>query len=104
MTSFGQIAKPAALFVAAAAFMSVPGTARAETGWLWFDSVFTAPRAAPASTNRQPVQAPKRTRIVRPVVAPAPAPRPILVSTAASEARPNCFWCGRPVYVSGLSF
>jgi hypothetical protein len=105
MTAFGRIVRPATLMVAAAAFMSVSGTARAETGWLWFDSVFAVPRAAPSSINRQPLQQPvKRTKIVRPVIAPAPAPRPILVSATASEVRPNCFWCGRPVYVSGLSF
>lgn len=103
MPAFGQIAKPAALIVAAATLMGLPGTARAETGWLWFDSVFATPRAAPASTNRQPVAPVKRTKLARPFVAPAPAPRPILVSTV-SDAKPNCFWCGRPVYVSGLSF
>lgn len=101
MTAFRRIARPATLMVAVAAFMSLSGAARAETGWLWFDSVFAVPRAAPASINRQPVQPIRRTRVVR-TVAPAPAPQPILVS--ASEARPNCFWCGRPVYVSGLSF
>jgi len=101
MTTFRQFVKPATLMLALAGFMSVSGAARAETGWLWFDSVFAVPRAALAPVNRpQPV---KRARIVR-LVAPAPAPQPIVVSAAASEARPNCFWCGRPVYVSGLSF
>jgi hypothetical protein len=78
----------------------VSGTAQAGTGWLWFDSVFAAPSsAATAPANRQPV---RHARVVR-AVAPAPAPQPILVS-AVTEARPSCFWCGRPVYVSGLSF
>lgn len=103
MPAFGQIAKPAALIVAAATFLSVPGTARAETGWLWFDSVFAAPRVAPAPTGWRPAHAVRPARIARPAVTPAPTPKPILVS-AASDARPNCFWCGRPVYVSGLSF
>ncbi|WP_156949004.1 hypothetical protein [Bradyrhizobium sp. WSM1417] len=103
MPAFGKIAKPAALIVVAATFLSLSGTARAETGWLWFDSVFAAPRAAPVSTGWRPVHAIKRAKIARPAVTQAPTPKPILVS-AASDARPNCFWCGRPVYVSGLSF
>lgn len=105
MTAFGQIAKPAVLIVAAATFLGSAPQARAETGWLWFDSVFAVPRLAPASTKRQPWSPVRRMRIVRPdlVPAPAPTPRPILVSTV-SDVRPNCFWCGRPVYVSGLSF
>jgi hypothetical protein len=104
MIAFRRIARPATLMVAAAMLLGVSGTARAETGWLWFDSVFAVPRAAPASIHRQPVQAVKRTRIVR-ATTPAPvAPRPILVSTTMPDVRPNCFWCGRPVYVSGLSF
>jgi hypothetical protein len=45
----------------------------------------------------------RHARVVRAVAPVAPAPQPILVS-AATEARPSCFWCGRPVFVSGLSF
>lgn len=98
MRAFERIPKPAALVVIAATLLSISGPARAETGWLWFDSVFAAPRVAAASTVWKPI---RRARIARPAV--APEPRPILVS-AASDVKPNCFWCGRPVYVSGLSF
>jgi hypothetical protein len=100
MTAFGQFAKPAALVVAVASFMCLSGTAQAETGWLWFDSIFAAPHAAPGPIIRQPV---KRMKVVRPAAA-APAPRPILVSVAAPEQNSSCFWCTRPVFISGLSF
>jgi len=103
MPAFGQIAKSSALIFAAATILGFSSAARAETGWLWFDSVFAAPHAAPASTSRQLVAPIKRTKLVHPIAAHAPAPRLISVS-AAPDARPDCFWCGRPVYVAGLSF
>lgn len=101
MIAFRRIAKPAALLIALASMSAFSGTARAETGWLWFDSVFASPAAAPASVVARPPV--KRTKVVRPVAA-APASRPILVSSAVPEVRPACFWCGRPVFISGLSF
>jgi hypothetical protein len=101
MIAFRHIAKPAALLAVLLSVSAFPGTARAETGWLWFDSVFASPAATPASAAvRPPV---KRSKVVRPVAA-APAPRPMLVSSAVPEGRPACFWCGRPVFISGLSF
>jgi len=100
MIAFRRIGKPAMLLAVLASVSSFSGTARAETGWLWFDSVFSAPSAAPASAVRAPV---KRVKVVRPVAA-VPASRPILVSSATPEVRSSCFWCGRPVFVSGLSF
>jgi hypothetical protein len=100
MIAFRRIAKPAAFLAVLVSMGSFSGAARAETGWLWFDSVFASP-AAPASVAARPPV--KRPKVVRPV-AMAPAPRPILVSSATPEVRPACFWCGRPVFISGLSF
>src|SRR5438105_9825860 len=99
MTSVGQIAKPTALFLALVSMTCLSGVARAETGWLWFDSVLAAPttRAAPAHHYVQRAK-PARTTTVTPVA------KPILVSAVASQPRSYCFWCNRPVYVSGLSF
>jgi hypothetical protein len=34
----------------------------------------------------------------------APPAKPILVSVVAPQPKSDCFWCNRPVYVSGLSF
>jgi hypothetical protein len=100
MIAFGRIAKPAAVLAVLVSMGSFSGAARAETGWLWFDSVFASPAAASAVAARPPM---KRAKVVRPVAA-APASRTILVSSATPEVRPACFWCGRPVFISGLSF
>jgi hypothetical protein len=101
MIAFRRVAKPAALLAIVVSMGAFSGTARAETGWLWFDSVFTSPAAPSASVAARPPM--KRAKVVRPV-AVAPAQRPILVSSATPEVRPACFWCGRPVFISGLSF
>lgn len=99
MTVRNQVAKPAALFLLLAAATCVSGPARAETGWLWFDSVFAAPTAAPASVP--PFF--RRSKPAR-VTTVAPVAKPILVSAVSPRLKSDCFWCNRPVYVSGLSF
>jgi hypothetical protein len=82
-----------ALLLAATATAAFSGAAQAESGWLWYDSVFAAPAVAPQQSV--PV------RRARPAQVSA-APRPMQVSSAASS--PDCFWCNRRVYISGLSF
>lgn len=100
MIALSRFAKPAALLSVLVSVSAFSAPARAETGWLWFDSVFASPAAAPAPVAvRPPV---KRVRVVHPAV--VPASRPILVSSAVPEPRSGCFWCGRPVFISGLSF
>jgi hypothetical protein len=84
-----------ALLLAASATAAFSGAAQAESGWLWYDSVFAAPAAAPQQSV--PV---RRARSAQAPV--APASRPMQVSSAASS--PDCFWCNRRVYISGLSF
>jgi hypothetical protein len=85
-----------ALLLAATATAAFSGAAQAESGWLWYDSVFAAPAAAPQQSV--PV---RRARSAQ-VSSVAPASRPMQVSSAASS--PDCFWCNRRVYISGLSF
>ena len=99
MTVLDQLAKPAALFLVLISMTCVAGPVRAETGWLWFDSVFAAPTVAPAP-GRPFFQRSKPVRLTN----VAPVAKPILVSAAAPRLRSDCFWCNRPVYVSGLSF
>jgi hypothetical protein len=90
MTALHQIAKPAALFLVLASMTCVSGSARAETGWLWFDSAFATP-------THHYVQRARPARV-------SSVAKPILVSAVAPQPRSDCFWCNRPVYVSGLSF
>lgn len=83
-----------------ASSMALSGVAQAETGWLWYDSVFAAPAKVSAPVQSAPV---RRARIARSaVIAPASIPVPIRVSAASSNS--DCFWCSRRVYISGLSF
>jgi hypothetical protein len=98
MTAFKLIARPAALVLGLVAMTCVSASsARAEGGYLWYESALAAPANALVSMYRH-VRHPKVVR-----VAPAPAtPQPILVS--AAEPRSDCFWCNRRVFVSGLSF
>jgi hypothetical protein len=97
MTVLNQLAKPAALFLLFASMTCVSGPARAETGWLWFDSVFAAPTVAPVPPL---LRRPKPAR----VATMTPGTKPILVSAVSPRLKSDCFWCNRPVYVSGLSF
>lgn len=76
---------------------SLSGAAHAQTGWLWYDSVFAAPLTAqPSRVQSVPV---KRNHATRSAVV---APTPIRVSAVASNS--DCFWCNRRIYISGLSF
>lgn len=106
--AFKRTIKPAAALIALATVFA-SGAARADSGWLWLDSVFAlpqnaAPQATPGPQSAAPVRhVARRSHPVRSVAATT-APRPILVSSVASESRSSCFWCNRPVYVSGLSF
>jgi hypothetical protein len=86
-----------ALVLVASSMAAVPGSAQAETGWLWYDSVFAAPTAAPTAIPA------RRARPFQ-VAAIAPAARPVQVSAVAPSSSSDCFWCNRRVYISGLSF
>jgi len=99
MTVLNQLAKPAALFLLFTSMTCVSEPARAETGWLWFDSVFAAPSIAPAPA--QPYV--HRSKQIR-VATVAAVTKPDLVSAVSPRLKSDCFWCNRPVYVSGLSF
>lgn len=98
MTAHKKTTKLVCAFLLIVASASISGAAQAETGWLWYDSVFSAPvtQAPPARVN--PV---RRARPVQISTSPAPIQRPIQVSAAQNE---SCFWCNRRVFISGLSF
>jgi hypothetical protein len=87
-----------ASLLVSASLTFVAGAAQAETGWLWYDSVFAAPTAAPRPARLHVVRRAKPVSIVAPVA------KPIFVSAVVPAQSESCFWCNRPMYISGLSF
>jgi hypothetical protein len=90
------------LLIAAAAVTFSQG-ARAETGFLWLDSAFAIPAGqighGPQWRRVHRVKATSAASYI------APPNRPRMVEVAsATPVRSDCFWCNRPVYISGLSF
>lgn len=105
MISYNILAKLVAVVLAVASMSCAAVPARAESGFsLWLDSVFAAP-AKPAVTSPAN-RAPAAMHDVKPVrlVAPRGAAKPVVFATAAAASRSDCFWCNRPIFVSGLSF
>ena len=96
MSIFKMIAKPAAVALTVFSMACMAATAQAQSG----KRVVVA--MAPADL---PVQEAK------PVHTPAPAmiaPRAkrvaAIVVPAAKTGNPDCFWCNRTVYISGLTY
>ena len=95
MSFFKMIAKPAAVALTVVSMACMAATAQAQSG----KRVVVA--MAPADLS--PVQE------ARPVHAPAmTAPRAkrvaAMVAPAAKNGTPDCFWCNRTVYISGLTY
>jgi hypothetical protein len=95
MSFFKMIAKPAAVALTVASMACMAATAQAQSG--------KRVVIAMAPTDVSPVQE------ARPVQKPAPAmtaPRAKRLATIAPAAKsgtPDCFWCNRTVYITGLS-
>jgi hypothetical protein len=90
MSALTKNARSAALVFTVVSATCVASAARAETGISWLDSVLAAPSAA--------IHRPAR------VAAPKRVVQPVQVLAVAPEARSDCFWCNRRVFISGLSF
>jgi hypothetical protein len=91
MSFFKKIALPAALALTVVSMGSM--TAQAQSG----KRIVVA--MAPADVS--PAQDAQRVRAAAPAVV---APRARRVASAAPAAKPDCFWCNRPVYISGLTY
>lgn len=93
MSFFKKIAMPAALALTVVS-MSGMTAAQAQSGKRLV--------VAMAPTDVSPAQEAKPVR----AAAPAPvAPRAKRIAVAAPKAeKPDCFWCNRTVYISGLTF
>jgi hypothetical protein len=105
MISYNIPAKLVAVVLAVASMSCASVPARAESGIsLWLDSIFAAP-AKPVVTP--PANRASAMHDVKPVRLVAPrgaAAKPVVFATAAPASRSDCFWCNRPIFVSGLSF
>jgi hypothetical protein len=92
MSFFKKIAMPAALVLTVVSMG--PMTAQAQSGKRMVVAM------APADVS--PSQDAKPARAAAPAMV---APRKRVASVAAPKAeKADCFWCNRPVYISGLTY
>jgi hypothetical protein len=93
MSFFKKIAMPAALALTVVS-MSGMTAAQAQSGKRMV--------VAMAPTDIATTQEAKPARVAAPAMV---APRAKRVAVAAPKAdKPDCFWCNRTVYISGLTF
>jgi hypothetical protein len=97
MSMFNMIAKFAAITLTVAAMGCMTATAQAQSGKRLVVAmapadVNTAQEAKPMRTPASAMGTPRAKRVAT-VVAPA-----------VRAEKPDCFWCNRPVYISGLTY
>lgn len=97
MSFFKMVAKPAAVALMVVSMASVAATAQAQSAKRFV--------VAMAPADLSPMEE------ARPALKPAPAvtaPRAkrvaAIVARAPKTVAPDCFWCNRTVYISGLTF
>jgi len=95
MSFFKMIAKPTAVALTVVSMACMAATAQAQSG----KRIVVA--MAPADVS--PVQEAKSVRTAAPAMAAPRAKRVAAISVAKVE-NPDCFWCNRVVYISGLNF
>jgi hypothetical protein len=97
MPIFTMIAKPAAVALAIVSMACMVATAQAQsTKRLTVAMAPSAPspvqEAKPVHTSAPAMIAPRAKRVAA------------TVAPAATSRKPDCFWCNRQVYISGLTF
>jgi hypothetical protein len=96
MSFFKMIAKPAAVALTVVSMACTAATAQAQSG----KRIVVA--MAPADVS--PVQEAKPVRAPAPaMIAPRAKRVASTVAPAAKSGTPDCFWCNRTVYITGLS-
>jgi hypothetical protein len=96
MSFFKMIAKPAAVALTVASMACMAATAQAQSGKRIV--------VAMAPTDVSPVQEAKPARGPAPaMMAPRAKRVAATVAPAAKSGTPDCFWCNRTVYITGLS-
>jgi 2-phospho-L-lactate guanylyltransferase (CobY/MobA/RfbA family) len=93
--SIFRMAKPAAVALTVLSMTSMAATAQAQSGKRVV--VAMAPADLPLVQEAKPAP-------VRAMTAPRAKHVASVVAAAAKSGIPDCFWCNRTVYVSGLSF
>jgi len=94
MSFFKMIAKPTAVALTVVSMACMAATAHAQSG----KRIVVA--MAPADVS--PAQEAKPVRTSTPAITAPRAKRVAAISVAKGE--PDCFWCNRVVYISGLNF
>jgi hypothetical protein len=97
MSFFKMIAKPAAVALTVVSMACMAATAQAQSG----KRVVVA--MAP-SADLSPVQEAKPVHAPAPPTAPRAKRVAAMVAPAAKTGTPDCFWCNRTVYISGLTY
>jgi hypothetical protein len=98
MSFFKMIAKPAAVALTVVSMACMAATAQAQSG----KRVVVA--MAP-SADLSPVQEAKPAQASGPAMTAPRAKRvAAMVAPAAKTGAPDCFWCNRTVYISGLTY
>jgi hypothetical protein len=95
MSFFKMIAKPTAVALTVVSMACLAATAQAQSGKRIV--------VAMAPTDVSPVQEAKPVRTSTMTAPRAKRVASIAVSAAKGE-NPDCFWCNRVVYISGLNF
>jgi len=90
MSFFKKIAMPAALVLTVVSMG--PMTAQAQSGKRMV--VAMAPADVSPSQDAKPARA----------AAPTVVRKRVAVVAAPKAAKEDCFWCNRPVYISGLTY
>jgi hypothetical protein len=93
MSIFKTLAKPAAVALTVASMACMAATAQAQSGKRIVVAMAPADQAV---QEFAPVPAPARVA--------APRARHVAAVVAPKTANPDCFWCNRVVYISGLNF
>lgn len=94
MSNFKVIAKLAAVALTVVSMGSIASTAQAQ-----FEKRIVV-AMAPADVS--PVEA-KPKRAPAPAMS-APRAKSVAVARVAKSENPDCFWCNRTVFISGLTF
>jgi len=97
MSFYKMIAKPTAVALTVVSMACMAATAQAQSG----KRIVVA--MAPADVS--PGQEAKPVRTSAPAMTAPRAKRVAAISVPAAKTdNPDCFWCNRVVYISGLSF
>jgi len=95
MSFFKMIAGPAAVALTVASMACMAPTAQAQSG--------KRVVVAMAPTDLSPVQEAKPVHKPAAMTAPRAKRVAASVAPAAKSGTPDCFWCNRTVYITGLS-